>query len=217
VKITLLERPREVVSHWHVKQVVRLLAFDSGRCLDTVLVYAAVELRAAIERTLLELLFLVKELQLTDDEMRRARSRQGVDAMLQEADTAYRKTVEFTRLAAEVTPGVPPITAVDTAYLRRRWQDLSEYCHAQTEPAKTFESPNRTFQRDGFRIVREVVEHFLRMYQRGYVGLLARSSMPAETRAIYDRFIANEIDADQAKRMLAIAEPVLRRRLGPRS
>jgi len=211
--MTLLEAPREVTSHWHIQQAIRLLEFDSGRQLDTVLVYAAVELRAAIERTLLELLYVVKELKLTDGEVRRARSRQGVDALLQEADTAYRKTLEFTRLLADVTPGLPPIAAIDTAYLRRRWSDLSELCHAQVEPATTFGSPDRAFQREGFKIVQHVVDHFVNMYRAGNVGLLARSSMPDETRTIYDKFVAGDIDAEQAKRMLSIAEPVLRQRM----
>lgn len=41
--------------------------------------------------------------------------------------------------------------------------------------------------------------------------------MPEETRAIYDKFVSDEIDADAARRMLRLAEPVLRMRQGLRS
>ncbi len=48
----ILANSRRVTSAWHLQQAKRLLDFDAGRHLDTVLVYAAVELRAAIERYL---------------------------------------------------------------------------------------------------------------------------------------------------------------------
>lgn len=42
----ILLPPRRVTSAWHLQQAKRLLDFDAGRHLDTVLVYAAVELRS---------------------------------------------------------------------------------------------------------------------------------------------------------------------------
>jgi hypothetical protein len=208
-----LSEPRQVQSEWHIRQAKRWLDYDAGRCLDNVLVYAAVELRAAIERTLLELLVLVRGAPLTPEDLQRARSMRGLDALLQQADSVYRKTIEFTTLVAEVTPGMPRVAAVDTTYLRRRWHDLSEYCHFQMKPATTFQSEGRRFQMVGFEIVRDVLDRFLEWRVHTSTGVIQRSTMPAETRAIYDRFVAGELAADQVRRMLTIAEPVLLRRL----
>jgi len=210
----LLEEPREVASDWHIRQAKRLLDFDAGRQLDTVLVYAALELRAAIERTFLEILYLLKEQPLADEEIKRARSRSGLLALLRETDASYRKTIEFTQLVAAVTPGLPAVSAIDTGYLNRKWQELSEYCHLQVKPADTFRSPNREFQRQGFALLDEVLGRFLEWRVNASMGVLQRSSMPEETRSIYDSFVADQIDADQARRMLVIATPVLEQRRG---
>ena len=214
--MTLLEEPRQVTSDWHLRQAKRLLEFDADRELDTVLVYAALELRAAIERTLFELLYLVRECEISDAEIRRARSLDGLQALLREADSSYRKTIEFSRLITETTGG-PAISPIDTGYLRRVWSELSEYCHLQFEPARSFASPSREFQQRGFRLLREVLGRFVEWYSAASMGLIKRSSMPEETRAIYDKFVSDEIDADAARRMLKLAEPVLRMRQGPRS
>ena len=52
----LLERQRGVTCDWHLSQARALVNFDRGRQLDSTLVYAALELRAAIEREFMELL-----------------------------------------------------------------------------------------------------------------------------------------------------------------
>jgi len=208
-----LEEPRQVTAEWHIVQVQRLLTYDGGRHLDTVLVYAAVELRAAIERTLFEILYLLKEQQVSDEEVTQCRSIQGMIALMQETDRAYRKTIEFTRLVASVTPGFPEVSAIDTAYLLRRWRDLSQYCHLQFKPEDTFHSPARRFQEEGFGLVTEVLGRFLEWHLGGEIGLLALSSLRDETRQIYDKFVAGQINAAQARRMLELAEPILRRRL----
>ena len=215
--VRLLEDPRQVTSEWHILQAKRWLDFDAGRQLDSVLVYAAVELRLAIERTLFELLYLLKERQIADEDVKRARSLNGLQALLRETDAFYRRTIEFTHLVASVTAELPAVSAIDTAYLNRKWSELSEYCHLQFKPAEAFQSPDREFQRRGFALLQELLDRFLELRVKGSMGVLQRSSMPEETRFIYDKFVAGKIDADQAKRMLVISGPVLGQRPEPGS
>jgi hypothetical protein len=77
MNIRFLEAPREVTFDWHVVQATKWLEFDAGRELDSVLIYAAAELRAAIERYIFELLYLLKEGKLSADEEKRCRSITG--------------------------------------------------------------------------------------------------------------------------------------------
>ncbi len=154
MNVSFLETPRDVTFDWHVVQAKKWLAFDARRELDSVLVYAAVELRAAIERYVFELLYLLKEGKLSEDEKKRCRSIGGIFALMKETDPFYRKTIEFTKIVISITPGLPEITVVDTAYLTRRWQDLSEYCHMQFRPVETFGSQGRKFQKQGFALIR---------------------------------------------------------------
>jgi hypothetical protein len=105
MNISFFETPRKVTFEWHIVQVKNWLEFDKGRELDSVLVYAAVELRAAIERYIFELLLLLKDGKLSEDEVRRCRSITGLFSLMKETDPFYRKTIEFTRLAVAVIPG----------------------------------------------------------------------------------------------------------------
>jgi hypothetical protein len=214
MNIPFLEAAREVTFDWHIVQATRWLEFDAGRELDSVLVHAAVELRAAIERYIFELLYLLKEGKLSADEEKRWRSITGIFALMKESDPFYRRTIEFTRLVVSITPGLPEITVVDTAYLNRKWQDLSEYCHMQFHPEETFQSRGRKFQKQGFALLREVLQKFHEWQVESNCAVLARSSLPDEVRDVYDKFIREEVDANQAKSMLVLMEPVLRARQG---
>jgi hypothetical protein len=133
---------------------------------------------------------------------------------MKETDPFYRKTIEFTKLMASTMPGGPEITVVDTAYLNRKWQELSEYCHMQFRPAETFMSNDREFQKRGFALIREVLQKFFEWRYESNCAVLVRSSLPEEVRDVYDKFIREHIDSGQAKRMLIIMEPVLQARMG---
>ncbi len=209
MNIPFLEAASEVTFDWHIVQVTNWIEFDAGRELDTVLVYAAVELRAAIERYIFEFLYLLKEGKLSADEEKRCRSITGIFALMKETDPFYRKTVEFTKLVISLTPGLPEITVVDTAYLNRKWQDLSEYCHMQFRPEDTFRSQGRKFQKQGFALLREVLQKFHQWKVGSNCAVLARSSLHDKVKDIYDKFIGEEIDASEAKRLLVLMESVL--------
>ena len=112
-----------------------------------------------------------------------------------------------------MTPGLQEIAVVDTAYLNRKWQALSEYCHMQLRPEETFRSEYRKFQKRGFTLIREVLQKFHEWKVESNCAVIARSSLPEEVRDVYDRFIREEIDVGQAKRMLVLMEPVLQARM----
>jgi hypothetical protein len=208
----LLEAPREVTAAWHIRQAKRLLETDAGRELDSVLVYVALELRTAVERCLFELIALAQERDLTDQDVRRARSMQGLGALLKEADSAARQTIQFTAIVASLTPGIPAVGEIDPGYLVRVWSELSEYCHFHAQPDKTWQSPERGFQRKGFTLVRQVLDKLLGWRERSSLGFIERSTMPAETQAIYDEFVSRRIDAEETRKRLLEAEPAIRAR-----
>lgn len=211
----ILDQPRQVTSDWHIGQAHRLLRYDAGRELDTVLVYAALELRLAIERRFLEVVALLNEGELTAAAQKRCRSLRGLDLLVREIDPHYRKTIEFTRIIASTEPGMPEVGTVDLRYMKTKWHELSEYCHLQLQPASAYQSAGREFQRRGFVLVRDVLARFMACR---VVAAIARSSMPVETRSIYDRFVRGEVDADQARRMLILIAPTIERglRVDPR-
>ena len=208
----LIEEPRQVTYDWHIARVIKWLKYDNGRMLDNILVYASVDLRIAIERYLLEFLAILKSHNLSTKEKRRARSISGLFALIQETDQYYRKTAEFTLIICSITPEMTEISIVDTGYLRRKWEELSNYCHKQLEPAESFESRKREFQIKGFELVQEVVNRFWDWGRGRAFGLVLPDTMEEETKFIYDKFVSNEITADQANTMLKLIDPILRSR-----
>ena len=211
--ISFLEEKRQVTFDWHFTQVLKWLKYDNGRKLDSVLVYASLELRCAIERYLLELLYLLKDQELTPDDERRCRSKDGILELMKETEPYYVKRAKFTNLISSLIPGMPKVVIVDIKYLIRVWDALSKYCHKQVRPDESFDSLNREFQEKGFRIIRETVNKFMEWESKGAVGITGKQSMPSEVRGVYDKYIKDEIDEDRAKTMLKLMEPVLRRQL----
>lgn len=212
VDITFLEQNREVTFDWHITQALKWLKFDNGRKLDSTLIYACVDLRIAIERYILEFLILLKSGKFTEAEISRCRSINGIFSLMRETDLFYRKTAEFTLLIASITPEIPEITIVDTSYLRRKWEELSEYCHKQLEPSDSYGSNNREWQSKGFQLIDEIISRFREWKIQSNVAILLPDTMDEETRYIYDRFANDEITSSQAKKMLEIIDPIMRRR-----
>ena len=147
---SFLETPREVTFSFHIRQVKRWLEYDAGRELDSVLVYVALELRAAIERYFFDLLLILRENDISDAEAKKCRSRRGIEALMKKSDKNYRKTLQFSVILAELTPDCPPLNSVNLAKLMRYRDDLSEFCHMQFRPENTYQSEDRSFQKRGF-------------------------------------------------------------------
>ena len=89
---------------------------------------------------------------------------------------------------------------------------LSLYCHKQLSPRESWNSLNREFQERGFRIINEIIDRFRTWEHRYVFGSINKQSMPSETRSVYEKYISEEIDESQAKRMLDLMQPVLRAR-----
>jgi hypothetical protein len=213
MNISFLEEKREVSFDWHIHRVQRWLEYDGGRKSDSIVVYASVELRCAIERYFFELLVLLKRPdKLTSAEEKRCQSKNGVLDLMKEIEPYYRKRATFTNLIAAVRPGVPKVLIVDIKYLIRVWSELSIYCHKQLRPEKSWDSVNREFQENGFKLINEVVNQLKVWEFNAVFGIIDKESMPTEVRSVYDKYINNKIDEGQAKRMLDLMGPVLRAR-----
>lgn len=131
---------------------------------------------------------------------------------MRETDAHYRKTAQFTEIVARITPGMPEVRVVDTRYLHGRWKMLSEYCHKQLWPQESFASPQREFQEAGFRLIEEVLKRFHEWVWESAAGIIEPGSLSGETKQIYEKFVKDELAADQVERMLRLMQPVLEQR-----
>ena len=211
----ILTKPRGVTSAWHLQQAKRLLDYDAGRRLDTILVYTAIELRSAIERYLCELLLLLRSGQVTKENEKQCRKIGGVFELIKAEDPLYRKTIAFTNIIASTLPALSKVEMVDTSRMHHFWNELSDFCHKQLDPDQTFGSEHREFQKKGFALLNDVLSYFSSSAVKGVGMIMLRSTMEPEVQRIYDDFAQDKITASDAGGMLRIAAPVLanRRRL----
>jgi hypothetical protein len=205
----LLEK-RSVRTDFHLVQTKKWLDFDAGRKLDNVLVYAALELRCAIERLAFELLFLAKDLKLTPEEEERCKSIKEVLELLSEVEPNYRKLAEFTNITSPV--GIPNVAIIDIKFIKRRWHEISNLLHYHKRPLETWDSLSREFQNEGFELVKETYEKIIEWLTKNSLGLASKSSMEPEVRELFDKYVAGEIDENEVKVRLNIAEPVFKAR-----
>jgi hypothetical protein len=145
----------------------------------------------------------------TPEEINRIRSIKGLFALMQEIDPVYRKTVRFTQIICEISPEIPPMSIMDTSYLRRKWEELSEFCHKQFEIKDTFLSPNREYQKAGFALIKEVVDKFWDNGRGRNTGLIPKQNMNQETLNIYKRYISGIIDEEHTKTELKCIKSAL--------
>lgn len=214
---SLIEEKREVSYDWHLAQAIKWLKYDNGRELDSILVYASVDLRIAIERYFFELLLLLKSNNLTSQEQDRCTSKDGILDFVRETEPYYVKRAKFTNLIAAITPGFPRVVIVDFKYLTNKWHTLSEYCHKQLAPKESFDSTNREFQNKGFKVIKDTVDYFMKIERTQAFGLVNPQTMPIEVKNVYEKYINDDIDDEKAKGTLRIMEPVLRQRLNRKS
>lgn len=213
IDISFLEERRQVTFDWQINQVLNWLKFDNGRNLDSVLIYASLELRCAIERYLFELIVILKGGNLSSEDAKKCRSEKGTLKLMKEVEPYYRKRANFTNLIASVTQGVPKLVIVDIKYLIKKWHELSDYCHKQLQPEESFDSLNREFQKEGFKVIKDVVNQFKAWERNAVFGIIDKQSMQPEAKSVYEKYINNEIDEGQAKRMIDLMRPILETRL----
>ncbi len=148
---------------------------------------------------------------LTPEEEKKCRSARGIFALMKEADPNFRKTFLFTKayLSAMSFPGT--VTIMNTGFLMDKWHELSNYCHKVLRPIESFESPNREFQKKGFKMIRDVLNYYYDV-QGTQAGYVMPNSIKGDLRSVYNEFINNQIDERQLKIRLNLMLPILNAR-----
>jgi hypothetical protein len=115
---------------WCLTQAATFLVEAKTRHSSSLLIYAALELRLAIEQLIFTLILVAKG--KADQATLRACQRQGgLFRMLAAVTPQYARKCQFAGVLAAVYPQTPQSTKWDIRELRRLHAALSELCHAQ--------------------------------------------------------------------------------------
>ncbi len=162
----IVERKRSTSTDYHLLIARGWRRLGEPVLHHTPLAYSAFELRCAIERTLFEFLWLTQSQKLTEKDFNIANR---VSTLVKETLkrqgglTALERKLRFARAFAQGI-GMPPTdwpAVVDLKKLEKMWNALSEYCHRQLEPKKTWEAMGDHWVRNGYALLKEV-ESYLR-------------------------------------------------------
>ena len=205
---SILLRQRQCASDWLIIQArdLSLAAQSNGN--TTILVFACLEARNAIEQLWFELLMVIHGGSISHNMFEKCRRRSdGYLAAIGDAEPRYRLLSRFTAIAISLDSKSPhQVIAWDLGKLKKYWHNLSEYCHAQAHPAATIES--QPWKAAGHKLVAEVYNYFHSEMSRGATGIMKPEAMTRDARMIWDDFAANKIDEDQTRTRLMIVQPL---------
>lgn len=210
--IEVLLQQRTCAADWLVIHARDLAALAERRTNSNLLIFACVEARNAIEQLWFEILVVLRKGKVTLEFVEEIRHRRdGFLAAIREAEPNYRKLVRFSMLCMRLD-SLRPVDIIpwDLGQLKKWWHELSGYCHTQAEAVSTLQNPKWFVE--GVRLIHRVFEYFRDHMSQGATGILRVDSMDAVARNIWDDFVADRINEEQAFIRLKIVQPPPRRR-----
>jgi hypothetical protein len=203
----VLLRDRLCASDWLIIQAHDLAVLAAETRKATLLVYAALEARNAIEQLWFDILLILHRGEVTMqfvEEVRRRRD--GVLAAIRSAAPEYRKLVTFSALCMQSDSRRPvDLIEWDIRRLKKWWHALSSYCHAQLEPVTTLNSDD--WFDAGIVLVNEVFTYFRHHMSQGATGIIRVDDMNEAARLVWDEFVADVITEEQAFIRLQLVRP----------
>lgn len=115
---------------WNTIQASTLIEEAKARHSNSLLVYAALELRLAIEQLVFTLILVAKG-RADDATLRACQRKGGLFRELKKITPLYARKCEFTRVLVSFHPEIPQGEAWDLKALLSHHAALSELCHAQ--------------------------------------------------------------------------------------
>jgi hypothetical protein len=222
----IVHEPRAVSAGYHFMMARAWRIIGEEKHLHTPLAYAAFEFRCSIERTLIELLVLIKEQKPSKADFRSMNSITNTVKSINNSvggATQFRRAATFNRVFSQLG-GVPRafwLSTPDPDRLLRYWSKLSEYCHRQLKPNETWDSLGKRWLRNGYALVNEVEQYLWEITIESHIGWVAASKQQPETQDAYNDFLGGRISEKALVTRLQLMSPVLEERMrrrggGPR-
>ena len=206
-----LERRREGTFDDHADQIVGWLEFDQSRRLESVLVYASLEMRCAIERYLFEFLVICNEGRLPEEDVARCQTPDGLFALVEETLPLYRKTAEFTQLIVSLSPGAPPVPILELDVLREGWRDLEPFVRPTLGPPPPEPERSEAIAR-GYERIAQLLDRLVEWDLERVCAIVDPATMPPEAQTVFEQYVTGDLGAEAARERLRLMEPVLRAR-----
>jgi hypothetical protein len=210
----IVEQKRDTSAGYHflVGRAWRLIG--EPKKLHSPLAYGAFEFRCSIERSVFELFVLIKDNNLSKDDLKAAdklsRLRKTILKLEGGAGLFHRKLM-FGRIYAKGSgapsqywPSVP-----DLARLESYWAKLSEYCHRQLQPKATWESMGNQWLNDGYNLLNDVETYLWEVTVTSPIGWVPVEKLPLEMKQARLDYIEGRITEQELETRMTLMAHVL--------
>jgi hypothetical protein len=197
---------RHIDPGWNVVQAATLLAIAREKKRASPVIYAALEMRMAIEQLLYVIITIVKEGAdaATTEECRK---KDGLFRILGEVEPLYSLRCRFCNALSEFYPEIPQIAEWDVRSLKRYYTDLSDLCHSQLVVRDIEEDPG--YWEKQVALLAEVYEFLAAGMKRGTGVLKIREQNPLVAR-LWEDYSTKKISIDDVRGRFAIIKNTLR-------
>lgn len=168
--------------------------------------YAALEMRNAIEAEMFVIVSLANEGPISKELLARCRKKDGLFQALAEAEPNYTKLCLFAEAWRKHYPKIPSIAEWDVRTLRRLWSGLAEYCHvplvaSETKSGAWFEKVSKT--------VLEAYDYMAGKMASGGTGFLNIQSSKAPVQKLWEDFRDSRITIQDVRERIPLIRDVL--------
>ncbi len=201
--------PRHQDAGWSVLQSNSLLsaAIQNGNS-ASFLMYSAFEMRNAIEQLMFTIIAacLIPG-KFTPDIIARCRKKDGLFKVLHEVEANYTLMCKFGNALRAEEPRVPKMAEWDIKILKKRWLELSTYCHS---PLVIKEVHCPKWFIEGSTLIENCYDYFVTTISgTAGTGSISYHDGPPILRHLQEEYLSGKITLDQVITRLRIIKPVL--------
>ena len=190
---------------WFVAQANTLIKLAIEKNSNSLLLYAAVELRMAVEQLLFTIICLVSE-EVDDELLKKCRKKDGLFKTLREIEPNYTMMIRFGKILSESYPYIPEFANWDIKTLKKFHNRLSDFCHSPLVVYKIEETPNWTNETKDE--LSKIYDYLAQNMKKGTPRLEFHENTPSVNDLFLD-FINKRITEDDVRARYKIIKPYL--------
>ncbi len=190
---------------WNVVQAATLLAEAKARRCSSLVIYAAVEMRMAIEQLVFTIILLAKE-KIDDATLQECRKKDGLFRVLEEVSPRYSMKCRFSNVLGSFYPEIPKVAEWDVKSLRRYYTALSDLCHSQLVIQGMAAAPEKWNAK--IELVEKVYE-FLAARMRKGTSVLSFKGATSHAIDLWEKYSKGEITLEDVRERFALVKPLL--------
>lgn len=190
---------------WNVVQAATLLSEAKKRRCSSLVIYAALEMRMAIEQLVFTIILLAKET-IDDATFQECRKKDGLFRILGEVSPKYSMKCRFSNVLGSFYPEIPQVAEWDVRSLKKYFLALSDLCHSQLVIQGMEAAPEKW---DSKMALLEEVYEFLASGMRKGTSVISFKGATSHAIDLWEKYSGGQISLEDVRERFALVKPLL--------